>query len=235
MSTSKRKLSANRANAQKSTGPATSSGKATVSQNSVRHGLAGQFRVLSFESQQEYDEFLSQFIADEKPVGLAETELVRKMAEHTWLARRALRLQDTMMMVHEQTPERKAAGEIEVSVQKHGLEMYLRYHTTHDRAYQRASKELRERQKERRLAEIGFAREKRAEAEETRRAELQIHKVKTAILRSIAVGQKLHKALGPDLAAQWGGAGGFACLEFPTSAQAATPAKPSLGGDKIAA
>ena len=228
-------IKANRRNAKKSRGPVTPAGKATVSQNAVRHGLAGQFRVLSFESQQEYDEFLNQFIADEKPVGLAETELVRKMAEHTWLARRALRLQDTMMMVHEQTPERKAAGEIEVSVQKQGLEMYMRYHTTHDRAYQRASKELRERQKQRRLAEIGFAREKRAEAEETRRAELHIHKVKAATLRSIAVGQKLHKALGPEIAAQWGGADGFACLEFPTSAQAATPAKPSLGGDKIAA
>ena len=173
MAISKRKLEANRRNAQKSSGPVSSSGKATVSQNAVRHGLAGQFRVLDYESQEQFDNFLNQLMQDEKPVGLAEIELVQKMAEHTWLAKRALRLQDSMIHVHERTPERKAAGEVEVSVQKEGLELYLRYHTTHDRAYQRASKELRERQKERRLAEIGFAREKRAQAEEERREKRQ--------------------------------------------------------------
>jgi hypothetical protein len=144
------------------------------------------------------------------------------MAEHTWLAKRAVRLQDSMFMVHEQTVERKAAGECEVSVQVH-IEMYMRYHTTHDRAYQRASKELRERQKERRLAENGFAREKRAEAEESRRAEVHVHKVNAAkahaeraqadaTMRSLAAADKIYNALPPDLLAQWRGADGFACL-----------------------
>jgi hypothetical protein len=39
---------------------------------------------------EEYDEFLAQLMEDEKPVGLAEIHLVRKMAQHTWLANRAL-------------------------------------------------------------------------------------------------------------------------------------------------
>jgi hypothetical protein len=84
-----KQIQANRRNAQKSTGPTSRAGRATVSQNSVRHGLAGSFRVLPCESQDMYDQFLNQLIEDEKPVGLAEVELVKKMAEHTWLAKRA--------------------------------------------------------------------------------------------------------------------------------------------------
>ena len=85
MSTAKQRA-ANRRNAQKSTGPVTPAGRATVSENAVRHGLAGQFRVLDYESQKDFDRFLHQLLEDEKPVGLAEVELVQKMAEHTWLA-----------------------------------------------------------------------------------------------------------------------------------------------------
>jgi hypothetical protein len=117
-----------------------------------------------------------------------------------------------MFVVFEQTPEHKAADGFEVGIRPE-LERFIRYHTTHDRAYQRASKELRERQKERRLAEIGFAREKRAEAEETRRAELHVPKVKAAkahaerahadaTVRPIAAADKMYNALPPDLLAQ---------------------------------
>lgn len=132
MSTAKQ-IQANRRNAKKSRGPVTPAGKATVSQNSVRHGLVGQFRVLPFESQAEYDRFLNQLIEDEKPVGLVEVELVKRIAEHTWLAKRALRFQERMFIVHEQTPEHKAANGYEVSVRV-DIDVYMRYHTTHDRA-----------------------------------------------------------------------------------------------------
>src|ERR1700740_1108214 len=48
---SEAKHGANRANAQLSTGPTTTSGKQIASQNSTRHGLTGTFRVLPDESQ----------------------------------------------------------------------------------------------------------------------------------------------------------------------------------------
>jgi hypothetical protein len=41
------------------------------------------------------------------------------------------------------------------------LEVYMRYHAAHDRAYQSASAELQKRKKARQLAEIGFASQKR--------------------------------------------------------------------------
>ena len=161
---------ANRANAQKSRGPVSQTGKAIVSQNATKHGLCGAFHVLAWEEQQDYDNLLNGLMADEKPVGTAEVELVVKMAEHTWLAKRSLRMQEACFSMEETTDEQKARDEQAVGIRA-DLPDYLRYHTTHDRAYQRASKELRERRKERQIAERGFASQKRAEAEEARKAE----------------------------------------------------------------
>ena len=61
MGISKRKLAANRANAQKSTGPTSVSGVATSSQNRRTHGLCGKFVVLPNESQELFDELLTAF------------------------------------------------------------------------------------------------------------------------------------------------------------------------------
>src|SRR6201997_1631398 len=179
MSISKRKLEANRRNAQRSTGARTEAGKAAVSQNRTTHGLCGRFRVLPFEKQEEYDEFLAQFMEDEKPIGLAEIDLVRKMAQHTWLANRALHIQERMFVVDEQTPEQKCSGDFTVRV-RGDLDVYLRYHTAHDRAYQRAFNQLIRHRNERLKGERGFESQKRAEAEEARKAELHPHKVRTA-------------------------------------------------------
>ncbi len=55
MFTSLRKLQANRANAQKSTGAKTPEGKAASAQNRTTHGLLGQFRVLPGEHQDRFD------------------------------------------------------------------------------------------------------------------------------------------------------------------------------------
>ncbi len=104
MSISKRKLKANRANAQKSTGPKSAAAKEKVSQNSVNHGLCGRFDVLPCEHQDDYDLLLQRLHEEEKPVGTAEIELVVKMAQHTWLCRRALRLQEACFSMEPPTP-----------------------------------------------------------------------------------------------------------------------------------
>ena len=176
---SRKKIEANRRNAQKSCGPKTEAGKAAVSQNATRHGLCGKFKVLPFEKQEEYDEFLAQFMEDEKPVGLTEIDLVRKMAQHTWVANRALRFQEQMIVVSEQTPEQKRSGDFTVQV-RGDLDVHIRYHTAHDRAYQRAFNQLIKHRNERLKAERGFESQKRAEADEARKAELHPHKVRTA-------------------------------------------------------
>ncbi|MGH9624979.1 MAG: hypothetical protein ACRD4G_11660, partial [Bryobacteraceae bacterium] len=176
-----KQIAANRRNAQKSTGPKSVETKAKVAQNGVKHSLCAKFRVLKeVEKQEEYDAFLNQLIEDEQPVGQAEIELVVKMAEHTWLANRALRLQNLCFALDPKTPEQAKNGDIPVGIEVKPLELYMRYHAAHDRAYQRASAELQKRQKARQLAEIGSASQKRAQAEESRKSEKHAVQIATA-------------------------------------------------------
>ena len=167
-----KQIAANRRNAQKSCGPKSVETKAKVAQNGVKHGLCARFRVLEeVEKQENFYMFLNKLIEDEQPVGQAEIELVVKMAEHTWLSKRALRLQNNCFALQPKTPEQAKNSQTPVAVEITYLNHYVRYHAAHDRAYQRASAELQKRKKARQLAEIGFASQKRAEAEESRRAE----------------------------------------------------------------
>src|SRR5581483_2729880 len=147
-----KQIAANRRNAQKSCGPKSAETKAKVSKNPLRHGLCARFHVLEeVEQQESFDAFLQRLIEDEQPVGQAEIELVVKMAEHTWLSKRALRLQNNCFSLEPKIPAQAKNGEIPVSVQLQPLELYVRYHAAHDRAYQRASAELLKRKKERQL------------------------------------------------------------------------------------
>ncbi|MGH9655541.1 MAG: hypothetical protein ACRD6B_19020 [Bryobacteraceae bacterium] len=202
MATAKQ-IAANRRNAQKSTGPKSVETKAKVAQNGVKHGLCAKFRVLKeLEKQEDFDALLNQLMEDEQPVGQAEIELVVKMAEHTWLAKRALRFQNQCFALEPKSPEQVKKGEIPVGVDLTYLEYYVRYHAAQDRAYQRASTELQKRKKARQLAKIGFASQKRAEAEESRKAEKHAVHIATAKLRKqreeMKLGDDLAKMLPPD-------------------------------------
>ena len=149
-----KQVTANRANAQKSTGPKSEEGKAAVSQNRTVHGLTGAFQVLEGESQAKFDALVDQLMIDEQPVGIAEIELVKKMAQHMWLSERASRFQEACFLVMPQTPDQIVNVEAEIRVRPE-LERYTRYQAHHDRAYARASAELLKRKKERRLAANG--------------------------------------------------------------------------------
>ena len=173
MSISKRKLAANRANAQKSTGPVTEAGKERSSHNRLAHGLCGEFRVRAYEDQDRYNNLLERFIATEQPIDDVEHELVVKMARHTWQSDRASRMQESAIASQPLTKEQEKAGLAPVAVTVEALELYLRYQAAHDRAYQRAANELAKRRKDRMLAARGFESQKRAEAEEKRREERQ--------------------------------------------------------------
>src|SRR5581483_10953336 len=158
-----KQIAANRKNALNSTGPKSAETKAKVSQNGLKHGLCRSFRVLpEVEHQEDYDALLNQLMEAEQPVDRAEIELVVKMAQHTWLANRAVGLQNNCFSLEPKTPQDRKTGEIPVAIELQLLERYARYHAAQDRAYQRASAELQKRKKERRLAEIGFASQKRA-------------------------------------------------------------------------
>ncbi len=84
-----RRIAANRANAQRSTGPRTSEGKARSAQNALKHGLFA--RPLAFaaeplgEARVEFDALLAELAEHHDPQGPEEALLVERIASAWWL------------------------------------------------------------------------------------------------------------------------------------------------------
>jgi hypothetical protein len=151
---------ANQQHAQHSTGPVTESGKAVSCLNNFRHGLAGAFTVLEFEDQDEYDQLFCGLRAEHQPSTMTESILVETMAQSYWLRKRALYLQDQCATDEDLTLEQ----------QQKQLALFIRYQTTHDRAFHQCLNQLLKLRAEKRRAEIGFESQRRHEAAESRRA-----------------------------------------------------------------
>jgi len=136
---------ANKANAQLSTGPTTEEGKAISSQNRRKFGLTGRFVVLPWEKQEEFEDLRARLCAEHQVYSPFEAELIEKMAQHYWVSQRAVLLQESCFDL-----------EMPLCEQEKQLALYLRYQTTHDRAFERCVKELRTLRKEREKVKIGF-------------------------------------------------------------------------------
>ena len=110
MSTEKQ-INANRQNAQNSTGPKSDEGKATVSQNAVRHGIFAQ-SVIKGENEADYEVFHDKMVAEFKPVGPTEILLAERIVSLWWRLERAERIQnqaiDVMIERDEPTPLQKS-------------------------------------------------------------------------------------------------------------------------------
>jgi hypothetical protein len=91
---SEAQVHANRANAQKSTGPRTPEGKAVVAQNAVRHGLAARLEVIRGEDQAEFDRLREAMLEELAPVGARELMLAERVVGLSWRLDRAGRLQN---------------------------------------------------------------------------------------------------------------------------------------------
>ena len=153
-------LTANRANALHSTGPKTDAGRAISSQNRTTHGLArhnGTFALVASEDQNGFQALEASLAAEHQPSTETESILINGMAESHWLAHRAQTLQNTCLD--------PATGEI-TDAALFGL--YLRYQTTHTRAFHKCLNDLVKLRSERRKTENGF------EAQERKKEELRI-------------------------------------------------------------
>ncbi len=82
-------ISANRANAQKSTGPRSLEGKQRSAANAFKHGLCSSQVVLSCESREEYDQLHQDLMHDLKPQSTLEDLIIERLVTATWLGRRA--------------------------------------------------------------------------------------------------------------------------------------------------
>jgi hypothetical protein len=85
---SDQQITANRRNAQLSTGPRTSAGKAKVSVNALKHGLTGHQVVLPNENPDEFESFRTGLLADLAPRGDLEVALAERIVIAIWRLRR---------------------------------------------------------------------------------------------------------------------------------------------------
>jgi hypothetical protein len=83
------RLAANRANAQRSTGPKTPEGKRRSSLNATRSRLHGQIECLPAEDLAVYHKLLEEVIAEHKPVGPTERFHATSAAQSMWRLQRA--------------------------------------------------------------------------------------------------------------------------------------------------
>ncbi|HEY7306238.1 MAG TPA: hypothetical protein VH601_19085 [Bryobacteraceae bacterium] len=153
-------VAANQKNAKSSTGPQSAEGKAKICLNAFRHGLAGAFMILSDEVREDFNELYEGLRAEHQPESPTEILLVEGMAQHYWLKQRALRLQSLCFDGDEKT-----------------LALYLRYQTTHERAFYKALSTLLKLRADKRKAEIGFVSQQNREREQ---AELNQARIRLA-------------------------------------------------------
>jgi hypothetical protein len=152
-------ITANQSNAQQSTGPKTPEGKAISARNNFRHGFTGEFTVLPWEDQSEYDGLMDALRDEHKPSCLTERILVDKMAQALWLTKRALMLQHVTFN-----------HEVPTCDDEKQLALYIRYQTTHERNFHKCLNDLLRVRAEKRKQQIGFESQKHQEADQTRRA-----------------------------------------------------------------
>lgn len=184
-------VAANQQNALKSTGPKSAEGKARICLNAFRHGLAGAFMILADEVREDFEELHEGLRAEHQPQTPTEILLVEGMAQHYWLKQRALRLQTFCFDEDGNCDEKQLA-------------LYLRYQTTHDRAFHKALNTLLKLRADRRKTEIGFvsqelklSRAREQAAAEKRREEL--HKWKVLLAEARVDGQQTTKQRAGNL------------------------------------
>jgi hypothetical protein len=103
MNTSIAQISANRANAQKSTGAITQTGKAKVAQNAITHGLFAEQLVLATENPLEYQSLLEELHSSLQPVGILERSLVERIAISLWKQKRLEKAENARLNLELQT------------------------------------------------------------------------------------------------------------------------------------
>jgi len=141
----KAQIDANRANAQKSTGPKSAEGKAKSSLNRVSHGFNSATLFLGGENREEFEALLSDLTAEFHPATPSEQILVEKMVHNQWNSLRAVRFQSALLN-----------ASVSEGYVHPDLGLLIRYQTAADRAYHKAHGELLKAQKERLKSEIGF-------------------------------------------------------------------------------
>ena len=128
-------ISANRENAQKSTGPRTEEGKARSSKNATKHGFNSKEFIVGEDQQEEFASLNESLRKQVSPLGALEREVFTQLLHAAWNLRRVRRLEAEL-----------AAGDIDplADASLDGqLDRLARYQVRFERSFYRAMKELR--------------------------------------------------------------------------------------------
>ncbi len=144
---------ASRTNGALSQGPLTDATKSISAQNHTVHGLARHdetnFKIMTCEDAAAFIAFNQSLIDEHQPATPTEAILVQTMAQSHWLTLRSQRLQNTCIdpSTGAVTDEKK-------------FTLYMRYQTTHKRAFHKSLNDLTKLRSEKRKAELGFEAQK---------------------------------------------------------------------------
>ena len=94
------------------------------SRNSLKHGLASAQLIIPGEDPAAFDALLSALVDEHQPGSPTEEILVHEIAQSYWLTQRAIRFQNQCFTAE--------------GVDEKRLALFLRYQTTHDRAFHKA-------------------------------------------------------------------------------------------------
>src|SRR6476620_8155497 len=102
------RLAANRANAQKSTGPTTPEGKEASKMNAVKHGILSREVLVAGESEEELEAFHESFRQELYPEGARQEMLVDLIVTTHWRLRRLLAMESGDITRSMEKPEEEA-------------------------------------------------------------------------------------------------------------------------------
>jgi len=103
-------LTANRENAQHSTGPRTVEGRKRSSLNAFRHGLTGQIIMHTPEDGQAFKKHCTGICEALAPVGAIEIDLAQAIAEDRWRLNRARALENSIFALGQAEHLREVSG-----------------------------------------------------------------------------------------------------------------------------
>ena len=152
------RAAANKANAQRSTGPRSVEGKARSSMNAVKHGLLSRQPLLADEDPAEYDELRDRLVEALAPDGVHEELLVDDVVALLWRLQRLSRVEAALFSIGAPAPVLEAlrlAGESQAGVgaafssQAHAFSLLSRYEASLAHRLRRTLADLERRQVER--------------------------------------------------------------------------------------
>jgi hypothetical protein len=94
---SEAQTAANRANAQRSTGPKTQKGKKKSSRNALKHGLSAASLVVLNETVEDYEDFAAAMRQSLRPQGAVEEQLFERVVLCAWRLRRVSRFEAALI------------------------------------------------------------------------------------------------------------------------------------------